>query len=215
MCVLLIAGLLRGLGWWARKPVNYNRLVDVVTPTDRLKSVRNRCIIEVFVALFVLSHYTFEISVGLGDFVIGLNQISSFSFILHEKGHPIVGPPFFDHLHTYVPTFSYVVCVSTLPTSSLGVAAMLVCCICKEVHVHIFSNACPFGYTAVAESRKVGSVNRLGWCHTLLDNANGRPTHAKLPKTFVRWSSVRESLRRFQRGEWNGHVPYEYRRSTG
>ena len=50
----------------------------VFTPTDRPKSVRNRCLIELFVALFVLSLCPFDISVGVGAFVIGLGQISSF-----------------------------------------------------------------------------------------------------------------------------------------
>ena len=49
----------------------------VVTPTDRPKSVRNCCLIELFVALFVLSLCPFDISVGVGAFVIGLGQISS------------------------------------------------------------------------------------------------------------------------------------------
>ena len=31
---------------WARKPVNHTCWVAVVTPTDRPKSVRNRCLIE-------------------------------------------------------------------------------------------------------------------------------------------------------------------------
>ena len=52
----------------------------VVTPTDRPKSVRNYCLIELFVALFVLSLCPFDISVGVGAFVIGLGQISSFLF---------------------------------------------------------------------------------------------------------------------------------------
>ena len=40
----------------------------VVTQADRLKSVRNRCVIELFVALFVLSPCPFDISVGEGAF---------------------------------------------------------------------------------------------------------------------------------------------------
>ena len=58
--------------------VNHTSWVAVVTATDRLKSVRNRCVIDFFVALFVLSLCPFDYSVGVGDFVIGLNQISSF-----------------------------------------------------------------------------------------------------------------------------------------
>ena len=66
------------MGRWARKPVNHTSWVAVVTPTDRPKSVRNRCVIELFVAFFVLSLCPFDISVGVGAFVIGLSQISSF-----------------------------------------------------------------------------------------------------------------------------------------
>ena len=47
--------------------------VAVVNPTDRPKSVRNRCLIEIFVALFVLSLFPFDISAGVGAFVIGLS----------------------------------------------------------------------------------------------------------------------------------------------
>ena len=47
------------------------------TPTDRPKSVRNRSLIEVFGGVF-LSRYVLDFSVGVGAFVIGLSQISSF-----------------------------------------------------------------------------------------------------------------------------------------
>ena len=57
--------------------VNHTSLVTVVTATDRPKSVRNRCVIELFVALFVLSLCPFDISAGVGAFVIRLSQISS------------------------------------------------------------------------------------------------------------------------------------------
>ena len=50
----------------------------IVTPTDRPKSVRNRSVIELFVALFVLSFCPFDISVSVGAFVTGLSQMSSF-----------------------------------------------------------------------------------------------------------------------------------------
>ena len=63
---------------WPVTQVNHTSWVAVVTPTDRPKSVRNRCVIELFVALFVLSLCPFDISVGVWAFVIGLSQISSF-----------------------------------------------------------------------------------------------------------------------------------------
>ena len=45
---LMIKRLLRLVGRWVRKPVNHTSWVAVVTPTDRPKSVRNRCLIELF-----------------------------------------------------------------------------------------------------------------------------------------------------------------------
>ena len=57
-----------------------------VTPTDRPKSVRSRCVIEFlleflclfYVLLFMLSRCFFDFSVGVWVFIIGLSQISSF-----------------------------------------------------------------------------------------------------------------------------------------
>ena len=46
--VLLISRLLQGVGRWARKSVKHTSWVAVFTPTDRHKSVRNRCFIELF-----------------------------------------------------------------------------------------------------------------------------------------------------------------------
>ena len=50
----------------------------VVTPTDRPKSVRNCCLIELFCGVVCVVTLPFDISVGVGAFVIGLGQISSF-----------------------------------------------------------------------------------------------------------------------------------------
>ena len=61
--------------------VNHTSWEAVVTPTDRPKSVRNRCVIEL---LIVLSLCPFDISVGVWAFVIGLSQISSF-FSFYDK----------------------------------------------------------------------------------------------------------------------------------
>ena len=82
MCVLLITRLLRLVGRWARKPDNHTSWVALVTPTDRPKSVRNRCLIELFCGVVCVVTCPFDISVGVGAFVIGLGQISSF---LSEK----------------------------------------------------------------------------------------------------------------------------------
>ena len=55
----------------------------VVTPTDRSKSVRNRCVIEVFGGVFVLSRCFLDCPVGIGAFVIGHSQIASFLSLVH------------------------------------------------------------------------------------------------------------------------------------
>ena len=50
----------------------------LVTPTDRPKSVRNRSVIELFCGVVCVVIFPFDISVGVGAFVTGLSQISSF-----------------------------------------------------------------------------------------------------------------------------------------
>ena len=56
--------------------------MTAVTPTDRPKSVRNLCVIEVFGGVFMLSRCFLDFSVGVWALVIGLSQISSFLFYL-------------------------------------------------------------------------------------------------------------------------------------
>ena len=70
MCVFLITQLTHRF--------NDTSWEAVVTPTDRPKSVRNRCVIEVFVGVFVFSRCVLDFSVSVGVFVVGLSQISSF-----------------------------------------------------------------------------------------------------------------------------------------
>ena len=41
------------LSEWASKPVHHTSLVAVATPTDRPKSVHNRCVIEPFGGVFI------------------------------------------------------------------------------------------------------------------------------------------------------------------
>ena len=55
--------------------------MTVVTPTDRPKSVRNRCVIEVFGGVFV-SSFSFRIFWWYRGFDIGLSQISFFFSLL-------------------------------------------------------------------------------------------------------------------------------------
>ena len=52
--------------------------VTAVTPSDRHKSVRNRCVIKVFGGVFMLLRCFLDFSVGVGFFVTGLSHISSF-----------------------------------------------------------------------------------------------------------------------------------------
>ena len=67
--------------------VNHTSWVAVVTPTDRPKSVRNYYVIEHFCGVVCVVTFPFDISVGVGAFVIGLGQISSFFSIayLHDR----------------------------------------------------------------------------------------------------------------------------------
>ena len=51
---------------------------DVVTQTDLTKSVRNHCVIEVFLVAFYVVTLFFNFSVGFATFVIVRSQISSF-----------------------------------------------------------------------------------------------------------------------------------------
>ena len=50
----------------------------VVTPIDRPKPIRNRCVVKVFRGVFVVSRCFLDFSVDLGAFVTGLSQISLF-----------------------------------------------------------------------------------------------------------------------------------------
>ena len=49
------------------------------------KSVRNRCVIKVFGGVYMLSRCFLNFSVGVGAFVIGLSQISFFSYFQMYK----------------------------------------------------------------------------------------------------------------------------------
>ena len=55
---------------------NHTSWVAIVTKTDRPKSVRNSCVIEVFGGVFVLSCRVLDLCEGVGAFVIRLSQIS-------------------------------------------------------------------------------------------------------------------------------------------
>ena len=74
-------------GWDPANRFNHTSWVAIVTPTGRPKSVRNRCVIEVFGGVCSLAQcFTFKgFSVGVGAFVIGLSQISSFFSIYTNK----------------------------------------------------------------------------------------------------------------------------------
>ena len=57
---------------------NHTSWVAVVIPTDRPSRSATAVKSNFFVALFVLSLWPFDISVGVGAFVIGLSQMSYF-----------------------------------------------------------------------------------------------------------------------------------------
>ena len=65
--------------------VNHTSWVAVVTPSGRLKSVRNRCVIKLFCGVVYVVNL--PISVGLWVFVIRLGQIASFfSLMITDMG---------------------------------------------------------------------------------------------------------------------------------
>ena len=70
--------MVSGKVWDPVNRFNHTSWVAIVTLTDRPKSVRNRCVIEVFGGVFVLSRCFLDFFVGVGAFVIGLSQISFF-----------------------------------------------------------------------------------------------------------------------------------------
>ena len=57
-------------GWVPVNRFNHTSWVAVATPTDRPKSVCNRCVIEVFGGVFVLTFCFLEFSLGVRAFVI-------------------------------------------------------------------------------------------------------------------------------------------------
>ena len=92
ICFLCVSFWLHGFcgKWEGLDPVNrfyHTDWVAIVTSTGRPKSVRNRCVIEVFRWRFCVVTLLFGFLVGVGAFVIWLSQISSFfsreSYVLH------------------------------------------------------------------------------------------------------------------------------------
>ena len=81
ICMFVIFDYTTGVvNWRVRIP-----LTGLTTPMGccrysnwRPKSVHIRCVIEVFGAVFVLSRYVLDFSVGVGAFAIRLSKISSF-----------------------------------------------------------------------------------------------------------------------------------------
>ena len=68
------------MGRWARKPVNHTSWVALVTPTDRPKLSGNRCLIELFCGVVCVVTCPFDISAGVGAFVIDWSDLLLFVF---------------------------------------------------------------------------------------------------------------------------------------
>ena len=73
----------------------------IVTPTDRPKSVRNRCVIKVFGGGFVLSRCFLDFSGGVWAFVIRSSQISSFFSSLLSSVIDILNVQYFRFTQSY------------------------------------------------------------------------------------------------------------------
>ena len=110
--------------------------MTAVIPTDRPKSVRNSCVTKGFGGVFMLSRCFLDCSVGVGVFVTGLSQISSFfsyigrgwyvflylSKFLLSNDLTFYRRVFdgFAHMSAYVTTLESILCVATPePTSSV------------------------------------------------------------------------------------------------
>ena len=78
--------------------VNHTSWEAVLTPTDRPKSVHNRCVIELFCGVVCVAAWPFDISVGERAFVVGLSQISTFFSY---------GPLFSDRLSYFILLFNF------------------------------------------------------------------------------------------------------------
>ena len=65
-------------GWALVNRFNHTSAVTVVTPTDRPKSVRNRCVIGYFGCVFCVVTLLFGFFWRFRAFIIELSQISSF-----------------------------------------------------------------------------------------------------------------------------------------
>ena len=65
-------------GWALLNRYKHTSRVSAATPTDRPKCVRNRCVIKDCGGVFMLSRCFLDFSMGVGAFVTGLSQISSF-----------------------------------------------------------------------------------------------------------------------------------------
>ena len=92
----------------------------LVTPTDLSKSVHNRCVIEVFVGVFVL-YLDFFIFDGIGVFVIGLSLILSFfslsKFLAFMMSNKFPHPPSSAPLHTLLKLYDVPVDFVNTPPS--------------------------------------------------------------------------------------------------
>ena len=73
----------------------------IVTPTDRPKSVRNRCVTKVFGGGFVLSRCFLDFSGGVWAFVIRWSQISSFFSSLLSSVIDILNVQYFRLTQSY------------------------------------------------------------------------------------------------------------------
>ena len=89
-------------GWNPVNWFNHTSWVAIVTPTDRPKSVRNPCVIEVFGGV-LCCHVAFWI---LMAFVIGLSRISSFFLKNSKELLEHLKSPNFNHI-TSIKSFNF------------------------------------------------------------------------------------------------------------
>ena len=95
-------------GWDPVNRFNHTSWMAIVTPTDRPKTARNRCVIEVFGGVCVLSHCFWVFSVVVWAFVVWLIQISSF-FSSDPRPVTMTSQPirFFTNFMTWIPSLTF------------------------------------------------------------------------------------------------------------
>ena len=144
------------MGRWARKPVNHTSWVAAVTPTDRPKSVRNRCVIELFCGVVCVVTLPFWYFCWCRGFC-HRTESDLFLFSWPELASRWAEHSLLWRVSLYIIDilFYHLTC---LCNNSYGLSALFGCWSSAFLRriIYKFLNVCPFDYTAFAISGNVG-----------------------------------------------------------